>query len=186
MSKLGLIGPSEGPPAEAVGKARKVAPVAGVAMGVHNAVIIGDVSIVYNDSTGIPVSAGERDMADAEQTIKKVKSRGSVSQRSTARISQTMDDVDAEGDVQQIIEEAARDPAIVAEQVKKLRDAVHAFDPNAAVELARLDAAEEAARRGDSSGAIASLEGLGRWVVKIATDIGAATVAKLIEKQVGM
>ncbi len=125
-------------------------------------------------------------MTDARQTMKTVKSGGSVKQQSAVPATQEMDDIDAAGDVDQIIEQAGHQPEKIAADVKRLRDAVAAFDPHAAAELGRLDAAEAAAKQGDGAGALGHLKGLGRWVGKIATEIGAGVLAKIIEAQMGM
>jgi hypothetical protein len=46
--------------------------------------------------------------------------------------------------------------------------------------------AEEAAKRGDTAGVVASLNGVSKWVLGFAGDIGTSLVAKVIEKQMGL
>lgn len=124
-------------------------------------------------------------MASVSQSMHKVKSGGSITQQSGVPAMQAMDDIDAAGDVGQVIMEAGIDPERLAADLLRLRDAVAAFDPRATVELTRLDAAGDAAQQGDGAGALTRIQGLGRWVGKLAADIGAEVLAKIIEKQMG-
>jgi hypothetical protein len=189
MSKLGLIRPSDQTPDVRQKSAAPSSPVGdhSVRLGVDNATVIGDITITYYAGDQTRTTPREEPvMPDVRQTMKKVKSGGSVKQQSSVPVTQDMDDIDAAGGVDQIIQEAGNQPGKIAAEVKRLRDAVAAFDPHAATELSRLDAAEVAARRGDGAAALGHLKGLGRWVGKIAADIGAGVLAKIIEAQMGI
>lgn len=185
MSKLGLIRPSDTPPGVPAEKPGSPAPAAGATMSVSNIVNNGgDITIVYHASPPAFRNGRENIVPEIRQTMRGVRAE-TVEQRANVPVSQDMRDIDAR-DVAQIIETVSNDPEWIAAQVRSLRAAVAGYDPNATAELSHLDAVERTAREGDGAGAIAGLKGLGRWVGKIASNIGAGALAKLIEKQAGL
>jgi flagellar motility protein MotE (MotC chaperone) len=120
------------------------------------------------------------------QRMSDVKSGATVRQQSNISVDQVLERIDAVGDVEQLIEVATSNLDAAAKQLAKLRAEIQKYDPKATAELDRLAAAETAAKSGDGAGVIANLKGLGKWVSDFASKIGAAIVARLIEKQMGL
>lgn len=121
----------------------------------------------------------------SEQKMSGVKSGGKVVQVANAAARQTMEKIDAAGNVEQLIKIVGNETAAIASELEILRSKLITYDPNATAELDRLEKAHRAAERGDSSGIVSSLRGAGRWVVDLAKDAGASIVAEIIEKQMG-
>jgi hypothetical protein len=122
--------------------------------------------------------------AKSSQTMESVFSGGHVRQASDAPANQTMKDVAAIGDVEQIINEGGLDT--IAAELQKLQTELAKYDPNATTEIARLKAAESAARQGDKVGVAENLKGAARWVLDFATKVGTTVIAKIIETQLGL
>jgi hypothetical protein len=122
----------------------------------------------------------------SSQKMRGVKSGGKVLQKANVPTEQEMDEIDATGDVEQLIEVAGKiDPKKMEAELTKLHEELKKHDPNATAELQRVGNAEAAAKRGDSSGAASSLTGAGQMVLNLAKELGTSIVAKIIEKQMG-
>jgi hypothetical protein len=125
-------------------------------------------------------------MASSKQTMQDVKSGGKVRQISNVEIQQVMEKIEAVGDIEQLIEVVEAEIPPIAAELTRLHAELAEYDPKAIAELQRVKNAEDAAKRGDSSGVVANLRGIARWVGDFATKIGTSLVAKIIEKQLGL
>lgn len=121
-----------------------------------------------------------------QQRMERVKSGRDVVQSSNVATDQTMADIEAAGDVQQLIAAIGNDTETISAELRKLHAELVKYDPNATAELQSVKNAEEAARHGDSAGIVLSLKGVARWVVDFAKKLGISVVAKIIEKQIGL
>jgi hypothetical protein len=121
-----------------------------------------------------------------EQYMENIRSGGKVQQRTSLPATQVMRDIDAAGDVQQIIEVLSTNLDVIAAQLADLIPKIVDYDPNATGEVERLTRAEAAAQSGNASEMLAALKGIGRWVIDFSSKVGAGVVAKLIEKQMGI
>jgi len=106
-------------------------------------------------------------------------------QLSKGQAKQLMSNIDAAGDARQMIDIVHANLGAIEAELTKLRSEMQHASPGATAELKRLEKAEVAARKGDSSGAVENLKGAAKWVVDSATKVGTSVVAKLIEKQMG-
>ena len=167
MAKLGRVEPRGAPAAKPVETHGPLIGVSGITAG-------RDVTV------HITHIGGERMV---EQGMTGVKSGGTVEQRSATPVRQTMDTIDAAGDVRQIIESAG--PGALAAELTKVLGALKAYDPAATAVADKLTAAATAAQAGDAAGAAGHLRGIGKWVGELATKVGASLVAHVIEKQAG-
>jgi hypothetical protein len=121
-----------------------------------------------------------------KQSMTGVRFGGKVEQRAGVSAIQTMDDIDASGDVQQIIDASGGNLDAIAAQLAILIPKIKDYAPNATREVESLQKAEAAARSGQTAEMLAALRGAGKWVIRLARDVGAELVAKLIEKQIGL
>jgi hypothetical protein len=168
----------------ALGKPIAVGP---VTQGIWDSHISGNVNLYISmQSHDNPMVDNEETAMLSKQTMENIKSAGGkVEQRSNVAVEQLMRNIDASGDVRQLIDIAATNLDVIAAELVKLRAELQRYDPGATAELSRLEKAEAAARAGDSSGVVESLKGAARWVVDFATKVGTSVVAKIIEKQMG-
>jgi hypothetical protein len=125
-------------------------------------------------------------MKPPKQSMRNVKAGRDARQKSDIAIEQTMDAVEAIGDVEQLITVVDTQKAAISSELVKLRTELTKYDPNATTELERLKKAEDAAKRGDSAGVVANLKGIARWVLDFSKEVGTTLVAKIIEKQMGL
>ena len=121
-----------------------------------------------------------------KQTMEGVKAGGSAEQRANNAADQSMKQVEAAGDVRQLIEIASSEMDVVRRELPKLRAAVNDYDSTAQKVLYQLDQAQAAAKENKPDQVVASLKGLGRWVADLATKVGTVVLAKLIEGQVSI
>jgi hypothetical protein len=106
-----------------------------------------------------------------------------VLQSSNVETDQTMDIIDAVGNVEQLIAVVGNDTAAISAELTKLHAELQKYDPNATTELQKVKNAEEAAKCGDGAGIVSSLKGVARWVLDFAKEVGTSVVAKIVEKQ---
>jgi D-arabinose 1-dehydrogenase-like Zn-dependent alcohol dehydrogenase len=125
-------------------------------------------------------------MAKSRQSMRGVKSGGSIIQKSNADTVQLMNKINAAGNVQQLIELIGSHTETIAAELETLRLRLRQSDPSATADLERLNKAHEAAMRGDSSGIVSSLCGVGKWVISFAREAGTSIIADMIEKQLGL
>jgi hypothetical protein len=78
--------------------------------------------------------------------------------------------------------------ADLANDLERLRTAMLSESKNEEQDAAvtAVAGAEDAAKKGDAKGVLASLKTTGKWGIDLATKIGAAIAAKAIEKSMGM
>ena len=128
----------------------------------------------------------EHIMKRSKQSMENVKAGGKVLQSSNVDTDQAMKDIDAAGDVEQLIAVVGSKTAAISAELTRLHEKLGRYDPNATAELQRVKNAEEAAKLGDGAGVVASLKGVARWVLDFAKEVGTSLVAKIIEKQMGL
>jgi hypothetical protein len=124
-------------------------------------------------------------MKRPKQRMENVKAGGKVLQSSNIDADQAMKDIDAAGDVEQLIAVVGSETAAISAELTKFHAELEKYDPSATAELQRVKNAEEAAQLGDNAGVVASLKGTARWVLDFAQKVGTSLVAKIIEKQMG-
>jgi hypothetical protein len=121
-----------------------------------------------------------------KQYMKDIKAGGDVKQKSDIPAEQFMEQIEAVGNVVQLLEVVTRNLDTVRSELKELLSKLEAYDPNAAAELDRLRNAVVAAEAGQSQQMLAALKGTARWVADFATKVGTSVVAKILEKQIGL
>jgi hypothetical protein len=127
----------------------------------------------------------ELTMASSRQSMDGVTGRN-ISQRSNVETEQKMQQVEASGDVEQLIQIATSHMEAIAIELRELIAKLQAYDPNATAEIDRLKRAEAAAQAGDTHAVVSSLKGAARWVIDFASKVGTSLVAKILEKQMGL
>lgn len=125
-------------------------------------------------------------MNSNKQVMRGVKSGGEVVQYANVDVHQTMDDIDAAGDVEQLIAIVQSDTKGIAVELSKLHAKVQEYDASKTEDIQRLKDAEEAAKRGDGTGIVSNLKKVGAWVVDFAKETGTSVAAKVIEKALGL
>ena len=116
-------------------------------------------------------------MSGSKQSMEGVKSGGRVRQRSNVETEQTMKQIEAVGDVEQLIQVATSNVEALAAELSALIPKLREYDPGATAELERLRLAEDAAKAGKGDGIVSALKGTARWVCDFATKVGASLVA---------
>ena len=74
---------------------------------------------------------------EAKQSGKRIKAGGSVRQKSNIPATQTLSDIGATSDVEQLVEVVSPNIELIAAQLKELISQIKKYDPNATADIER-------------------------------------------------